>query len=176
MLFLFSPFCLKSQDIDVVRMLYLDAGEDRNNIGAFVNFFKNPYPKENTLFIAYHGTALAMKADLEKGNWNKYKVFVEGKNLVELAISCNPRNFEMRYLRFAIQSNIPGFLGYNNIKEDAEFLVKNINSIATVNNKELHDVILITLLDSNKLTNTEKHTIRKYKTKLNQHFEHLPGN
>lgn len=165
--FLFLSFLLNGQDIDHVRKLYLDAGDDRNKTIEFRNFFDQSYPEDKAIFIAYHGTALTMMADLVKGNMNKYKVFVEGRDLLEKAILKNPESIEIRYLRFAIQTNIPRILGYNNIKEDTNYLVENINNLSTINNKELHDVIVSTLLNNKKLSESEKLRVNQYKSALN---------
>ena len=61
---------------------------------------------------------------------SKLTTFKKGKKNIELAISKEPENVEIRYIRFSVQKNAPSFLGYNNnLKEDRDFLVKNKKNI-----------------------------------------------
>lgn len=154
-LLLFSRIVI-AQDINEVRQLYLDAGKDRQKTGLFVNYFTNNKKEQNVLFLAYQGTALTMKADLEKGKLNKYKVFIEGRDILETAINNNSENVEMRYLRFAVQLNIPRILGYNDLDEDKNFLLENIDEIQKINNKELQEVIYSTLLTYSDISENER--------------------
>lgn len=58
----------------------------------------------------------------------KLKYFKEGKNELDEVIKYNPKNVEIRYLRFLMQKQIPEFLGYHqNIKEDFLLIVKGLN-------------------------------------------------
>lgn len=152
------------QEINTVRKLYLKAGNKRENTAEFINYFKHNKATTN-LLRAYHGTALAMQADLEKGIMNKYNRFVEGRDILEEAIQTNPRDAELRYLRFAIQINIPKILGYNNLEEDKNYLLQNIDSIAEIDHKELQGVVYKTLLISELLTEEEEELVTKYMNK-----------
>ncbi|CAF1687547.1 unnamed protein product [Didymodactylos carnosus] len=49
---------------------------------------------------------------------------------MENAIARDTLDVEMRVLRYAIQSNAPGFLGYNsNLQNDKAFLIANYNRV-----------------------------------------------
>ena len=55
--------------------------------------------------------------------FTKYNYFTEGKALLESSIQRDPTSPELRYLRFAIQSNVPLFLNYRkDLNEDKLFL------------------------------------------------------
>lgn len=58
----------------------------------------------------------------------KIKLFTEGKNSLEEIISKNPREYELFYIRYTIQKNTPGFLGYHkNLKTDKLILINFMN-------------------------------------------------
>ncbi len=156
-----------SQDINEVRQLYLSAGIDRLQTPLFIDYFSKVESDSSVLFLAYYGTAITMKADLEKGKINKYRVFTEGRDILESAIDKNRKSVEMRYLRFAVQSNIPRILGYNDLDEDKKFLLSNLQAIQHINNKELQEVIYSTLLSISDISENEKQKLRLELNKIN---------
>jgi len=59
----------------------------------------------------------------------KLKYFNEGKIYLEKAIAQASNNVELHFLRFTIQTNLPGFLGYkSNIEEDRSFILRTMIS------------------------------------------------
>lgn len=57
----------------------------------------------------------------------KMHYFNEGKKILNTAISQDPQNVELRFLRYVIQSELPEVLGYTkNINEDKEFVIHSI--------------------------------------------------
>lgn len=80
---------------------------------------------DNALIIAYIGTLEALKA---KHSWNPYQkvrfVSLSQKTMAK-AISLEPYNLQIRFMRFSIQHYTPQFLGYsNNIKEDLKIIIR----------------------------------------------------
>ncbi|MBI5539192.1 MAG: hypothetical protein HY951_03985 [Bacteroidia bacterium] len=68
---------------------------------------------------AYIGALLMRKAGLVSAISNKLSLFLEGRKLLEAAISKEKQNAEYRFLRLAIQENCPAILQYNSkIDED----------------------------------------------------------
>ena len=65
---------------------------------------------------------------------------------MEEAVKKQPDNLEIRFLRLAIQTNLPTFLNYSdNIIEDKKYLLANVQ---TIKNKNLKQDILKYLLAS----------------------------
>ena len=80
--------------------------------------------------LAYLGAYQTIWANHVFNPLSKLATFKKGKNNIELAISKEPENVEIRYIRFSVQKNAPSFLGYNShLKEDKDFLVKNKKNI-----------------------------------------------
>ena len=92
--------------------------------------------------------------------FTKLSYFNKGKKLLEQAIETAPANAELRFLRFAIQANIPSFLGYNsNIGEDKNLLMK---SVAPMADAQLRQLIVPYLTDSAFTSQEEKKKLLPY--------------
>ena len=79
--------------------------------------------------MGYYGAVMIMRAKYELNPLSKYNYFKNGRSILEAAIAVSENNMELRYLRHAIQTNIPSFLGYNDdIAADRKFLEQNIHT------------------------------------------------
>lgn len=87
----------------------------------------------------------------------KYKYFKKGKSMLDAAISMEPNNVELRYIRFIFQHQIPSFLGYDtNKQEDFEVII---------NSEIIDEVFLLNLLELNDLSLNNKQQL-EIKTKI----------
>lgn len=78
---------------------------------------------ESAISLAYKGASLSMMAENGFNPVTKLNRFDEGKTLMERAVSLDPESPEIRFLRFCIQSEAPGFLGYNDeMNEDMKII------------------------------------------------------
>jgi len=75
-------------------------------------------------FLAYYGVFIAMQAECTGNPAKKLEYFKNGKDNIEKAIMIDEQSFDARFARFTLQDNIPGFLGYDNMEEDARFLLR----------------------------------------------------
>lgn len=75
-------------------------------------------PSQSATMLAYQGSAKAMMAEVAVNPYSKYSLFKTGAEMIDRAASQEPKNAEIRYLRFLIQSKSPSFLGYNDEIED----------------------------------------------------------
>ena len=86
--------------------------------------------EKSVIALAYLGAYQTIWSNHVFNPLSKLATFKNGKNNIELAISKEPENVEIRYIRFSVQKNAPSFLGYNShLKEDKDFLVKNKKNI-----------------------------------------------
>lgn len=84
----------------------------------------------NPITRGYKGAIMMVMAKHLFNPYNKWKSFGDGKKLLEQSILSEPENLELIYLRFCIQTNAPGFLGYNaNIPNDRRLLKDNVEQI-----------------------------------------------
>lgn len=133
-LMLFSTVLLmnvsfKNSDLNEVRTSYSKAVLDKKLCKKMIEELELSKEK-SVIDLAYLGAYQTIWANHVFNPWSKLATFRKGKNNIELAISKEPENVEIRYIRFSVQKNAPSFLGYNNnLKEDKDFLVKNKKNI-----------------------------------------------
>lgn len=79
---------------------------------------------------AYLGALLMKMSQFEATPKDKAEEFKKGRDLLEASISQSPKNSEYRFLRLAIQENVPKILKYsNNIKEDTALIYSSFQSM-----------------------------------------------
>ena len=89
--------------------------------------------------------------------FSKLSYFSKGKQLLEKTIEADAKNVELRFLRFAVQTNLPSFLGYKeHIQKDKAFLIK---SIGHINDLELKQQVVAYLKSSDYVTTPEKQNL-----------------
>lgn len=120
---LFSTFCI-SQELEELRVDYPKANLDETITNALHEKLSS-FPKEkNKTVVAYRGAVATLKAKFARGFKNKKTFFKQGTELLDFAVSSEPKNIEIRCLRLGVQENSPGIVGYkDNIEEDKKFIL-----------------------------------------------------
>ncbi len=119
----------KNSDLNEVRTSYSKAVLDKKLCKKMIEELELS-KKKSVIALAYLGAYQTIWANHVFNPLSKLATFKKGKNNIELAISKEPENVEIRYIRFSVQKNSPSFLGYNShLKEDRDFLVKNKKNI-----------------------------------------------
>ena len=85
--------------------------------------------RDDYMYRAYRAAAVMSLSKFTSFPTEKFGYFLKGKAEIELAMEEMPDNVELRFLRLAIQDFIPGFLFYNNQREDLTFLLENIDQV-----------------------------------------------
>ncbi len=149
----FSTLCI-SQDLKELRMDYPKANLDEAVTNTLHEELLGVTKEDNKTIVAYKGAVSTLKAKFAKGFKNKKTFFKEGAELLEFAISSEPKNIEIRCLRLGVQENSPRIVGYkNNIEADKQFLLDHYKSDA---NKEIRNFVKGYVLLSNVFTEAEK--------------------
>ena len=126
---LLMNFSFNNSDLNEVRSSYSKAVLDKKLCKKMIEELELSKEKY-VIALAYLGAYQTIWANHVFNPLSKLATFKNGKNNIELAISKEPENVEIRYIRFSVQKNAPSFLGYNNhLKEDKDFLVKNKKNI-----------------------------------------------
>ncbi len=150
-LFLFT----NDSDINTVRNMFEKASVNEISANKLLAIL-NAEPNLSPTLLGYKGSTLAMKAKYTINPYKKLKYFNEGKLLLEKAINKDAQNIELRYLRLAIQSNIPTFLNYNkNIDSDKILLLVAIKS-SLILDEDLLKKITLFLNQCKYLSQSEK--------------------
>lgn len=123
----------------------------------------NRIPQKTPITIAYLGVLDALKA---KHSWNPYskiRYLDASESAMQQALNQDPHNIEILFIRFSIQYNVPGFLGYGkNLIADREDLITQLRhkNYGTAD-KELTMGIIKFLIDCKRCTPAENALLYK---------------
>ncbi|MEJ2881215.1 hypothetical protein [Pedobacter sp. GR22-6] len=115
--------------------------------------------KSAPILVCYKGVTEMMAAKYTLNPFSKMSSFRKGKSLLEKAVKQDPEHPEIRFLRFSVQTNLPGFLGYDeHIQEDKQALLKQLPNIE---DKDLKNKVIQYLSSSKYCSEEEKKNIAK---------------
>jgi hypothetical protein len=149
----------KGDELLEVRRSYYLAVDSEKNFKAFESIlieFDNP---DNTI-LGYIGMAFMLKAKYAWLPNDKWEYFNKGKKFLESAISKDPNNIELKFMRFCIQNNAPGFLLYKkNLETDKSYILKSFP--ANLDDDLRYRISSYMLEEKIKLTAVELKTLSK---------------
>ena len=162
LIYLFILFVSSAQAGDIplntIREQYKRAATNEDACKNLISISEKYKAVENPTMAAYNACATMMMAKHVYNPFSKLSYFNKGKKLLEKCINANNENIEIRFLRFAIQTKSPSFLGYNNsIEKDKLLLLKEINSVKDL---QLKQMIISFLKSSEHLNLTEKQNLK----------------
>jgi len=129
--FLFLVFLSNNPEITDIRKLYSSVVNTESNAKEFASKFTEITNEDNKTLVAYKGASIIILSKYKKKISDKSKIFKEGANMVEFAITSEPNNIEIRLIRLSIQENAPKILKYNaNKKEDRNFLLEHYEEVS----------------------------------------------
>jgi hypothetical protein len=143
----------QNMDLSEARMLYNHAVENEEAAESLLkiseaNTFTNP------VMMGYKAAGHMMMAKHVGNPFKKMSHFNKGKDILGNAIAADKNNLELRFLRFAVQAEAPGFLDYkDNLEEDKRLL---LSGVGKIENPVLQNMILKYLKTSKGLSVTEK--------------------
>jgi len=146
----------------VVRKQLLLALENRKLTDSLDKVFAAA-PNKSPLNLCYFGVIQALKA---KHAWNPYykvKYLNDAEKVLQTAVSREPDNMEIRFMRFSIEHNVPGFLGYTkHLVADREEMIKQLERkyYATADQDVVITIIKF-LLESKRCTPHENDFLHK---------------
>ncbi|WP_448702300.1 hypothetical protein ACFGVR_08145 [Mucilaginibacter sp. AW1-3] len=141
-------------------VLALNSGKTTDSLYTALDKMSNKPP----VYLAYLGTLNGLKA---KHSWNPYskiKYLRTAEKVLKQATDADPHNIEIRFLRFSIENNVPGFLGYNkNLDADRDEMIRQLNekNYGTAN-KPLTIQLIKFLIASKLCTPAETETLHKH--------------
>lgn len=129
-------------DLKEVRELYIQSVANKKNNEALISKLKDA--NENTpVLFGYKGAAFIIMAKHEFYPWNKWKNFKKGRDILESIIQKYPDNYELRFIRYSIQSNLPGILNYSSaMEQDKKIVVEGFKNLTDIDLKNLVNRLL----------------------------------
>jgi hypothetical protein len=103
--------------------VYLEkANQDAANCTTFLEVME-AHKDDDTTARGYFALATMLQAKLYPNPFTKLSYFNKGKKILEATIESDPSNVELRFLRFAVQTEVPAILLYfGEIDEDQAML------------------------------------------------------
>jgi hypothetical protein len=95
------------------RTYHYAAIDSSDEAERFIEAVKSIRESDSALRRGYKGMAFLIQASHGINPARKLGSFNQGKEILNRAISDDPLNIELRYLRFTVQDNAPFFLGYS---------------------------------------------------------------
>ncbi len=127
----------ESITVEKIRDAYKVCNQSKEHANTFYEITKQGLQNKGAIYKGYHGAALALKASYSWNPISKMSYFNKGRKIIDEAIQAEPNNIELRMIRSSIQTNVPKILGYHkNIEEDRDFILNNVENVATVELKE----------------------------------------
>jgi len=145
-LFLFSSTFVNAKvpAIKDVRIMLHNATSNEEACNKLISLLVPFNETNNPLLYGYRGGATMLMAKHAFNPFSKLSYFKKGKNMLENAIEADRNNIELRFLRYTIQTNVPGFLNYNSDKNiDRTFIYQ---SLPKLKDQDLHKIISAYLL------------------------------
>ena len=153
-----APFAKSGNLLDVRKAYYL-AVDNEESLKAFETMLINFNNPDNTI-LGYIGMSFMLKAKYAWLPNDKWEYFNKGKKFLESAISKDPNNIELKFMRFCIQNNTPSFLRYNkNLETDKWHIFKLFSAILDDDLK--FRISNYMLVEKVKLTEAELKTLSK---------------
>lgn len=151
---LFSNVYAAEPEIQEVKQLFQASAKSKTAADQLLKLLAEVTESSSPLLIGYKGAAEMMQAKYAWSPISKVKRFNNGKRLIETAVKKAPDHLEIRFLRLAIQTNLPAFLNYNDeIQNDKKFVLTHLK---TTKDKTLKQNIVKYLSTSKYCTAEEK--------------------
>lgn len=145
--------------ISELRNYFTVISESKTNVEKVMQLAKDNNQINKNLRTAYYASALMAEAKFKFDPISKISSFNSGKKMFEACINNDSTSLELRYMRLAIQKNVPGILGYSSeIKKDKNYLIENLSKIKTLD-VELYSKISAFLLTQFNLSVVEKNAL-----------------
>lgn len=116
-------------DMDYLRKNFSEAFKNEQKCHELLEKLEKQTAKTPTQKAYYGGLQMGL-AKYTTNVLDKMDFFKKGKKWVDEAISAEPNNVEIRFIRYSLQSNLPRILNYNNeLEEDRKFIEAHLNEV-----------------------------------------------
>ena len=110
------------ETVNQIRNFFYEAVESKEKLEELEDFFSKNFTDKALIYhpalLAYTGAIDALKAKHAFNPFTKFNRVLSSLNTLERAVNREPNNLEIRFIRFSILHNLPGFLGYGKERND----------------------------------------------------------
>lgn len=123
---------LNAQSIMEIRQVFHQAVLDPKQSEKFHEYLEDVNQSDATI-KAYKAVSEAMLAQVMWNPFMKLSQVKKYNSLMQMAVDQDEDNIEIRFLRLAIEFNLPRFLGYSvHLDEDLDAIINNISSVSMI--------------------------------------------
>jgi hypothetical protein len=159
------PAKAQSLEIETVRKLFYEGVENEAAAEKLDELIKKNYKEDFSVYppliLAYAGGTEALKAKHAFSPFSKFSYLMSSLDILETAVAKSPADLEIRFIRFSILDNIPGFFGYSSERNsDKNVIIKELlrNDFSRLG-QETQKGITEYLLRSDNVTEAEKNIL-----------------
>ena len=127
--FFFATICnAQTNNLDQIRIYYLKSDKSEENINKLIITCERYKLNNNSIIYAYRTVAELMLLKYEYNPLHKLNLFTDYSRALDSIVINNFNNIEIRFLRYCVQKQTPGLLGYNKkLDLDYQFILQNID-------------------------------------------------
>ena len=147
---------LKAQDLNEIRSEFHAAVLDPSESKGFHNFLKDVDNPSSTV-KAYQAVSEALLAQVAWNPFSKLRQVMKYDKQMEVAVKEDPMNIEIRFLRLAIEYNLPSFLGMStHLDEDVDKIVGGLSSVSQMQVNPMFGKYIFYFLEQSDLCSQEQ--------------------
>lgn len=156
-----------TETLNQIRKLFYEAVESEEKLEELENFFYKNFTERALIYhpilLAYTGAIDALKAKHAFNPFTKFSKVISSLGILERAVSREPNNLEIRFIRFSILHNLPGFFGYSKERnEDISVIVAQLAKRDYVRyDPKLQKNVIEFMLDSERLNPPQTVQLKK---------------
>ena len=161
----FYCMTVPAQDrMEEIRELYKKAPVEESACERLIALLDSFGQDISPVGLGYKGSATMIMAQHVSNPFVKLSYFHKGKSMLQHAIDADRENMELRFLRFAAQTNAPAMLGYRGeIQQDKTLILE---ALPKSEDPALKKLILGYLKNSDFLDDEEKDTLNTFTSML----------
>ncbi len=120
-----STIAVNAQDVANLRNMMTKGADSESIAISLVDQSKKALDNtKKPIYEAFYAMGNFLLAKHSSNPMKQFSYFKKGKNALDNAAKRDPKNLEIRFLRFMTQERAPGFLGYNkNLQADKTFIL-----------------------------------------------------
>lgn len=143
---LFAAMSITSEvnayDLHELRRRYRQAADDAAASAALHKWLTSATAHHGAVVLAYRASSEALEAKHRGNVFEKLEWLQHANKLFADAVALEPHNVEVRYLRYAIESNVPAFLGLSKHRgEDLAILQQALHKPGAITDTTLRQAV-----------------------------------
>ena len=142
-----------SEDLNSARAYFQNSKDNQATAEKLQSLTQN---QTSAVLKAYNGASFAILAKHQGNPYKKLEFLKKGLGIINSAVLLDADEIEIRYVRFAIEENIPNFVSFtSHIESDKKMLIGNLNS-----SHSHYKIIKAYLMKSKKISEADKKKIQ----------------